>query len=131
MVTPLPFSTPPGAALKDLDNDQLATMKAGGVPVIDIRRPAEGELTGVIEGSCLLPFFDERNNYDLDAWLAAFDKIADRDKPFILVCRHGVRTSHLGRYLDGRPDFSHVCHLRNGIAGWIEEGRPVVPPRGG
>lgn len=111
--------------MEDLSNQQLASLAAEGVPLIDIRRPLEWEVTGIIEGSFRLAFFDDRNNYDLDLWLEGFDKVADRKMPFILICGHGVRTGNLGRYLEERPDFGPVLHLQHGIAGWIESGLPV------
>jgi rhodanese-related sulfurtransferase len=116
--------------VEDLSNQQLALLAAEGVPLIDIRRPLEWDDTGVIDGSHRLAFFDNRNNYDLDLWLEGFDKVADRKKPFILICGHGVRTGNLGHYLDGRPDFGRVLHLKHGIAGWIEAGRPVIETPG-
>ncbi len=122
------LNTPDWAKVKNLSNAQLAAMAAmagEGVPLIDIRREMEWEQTGVIEGSHLITFFHERDKYDLDGWLAGFDKVAGRDKPFILVCRHGIRTAKLGRFLDGRQDFSQVHHLQYGISAWIEAGRPV------
>lgn len=119
------LNTPVDAVVIDLANDQLTALAEKGVPLVDIRRPHEWEETGVVEGSHLITFFDDRNKYDLDGWLAAFDKIADRDKPFVLICRHGIRTSKLGRFLDGRPDFKHVHHLQLGITGWIDADYPV------
>jgi len=123
------LNTPPWAVVGELTDEQLSAMAAAGVPLIDIRRSGEWEVTGVIEGSHLLTFFDERYNYDLDAWLTAFDKVACRSEPFILICRQGIRTRKLGRFLDGRPDFRQVNHLERGISGWIEAGRPVSHPR--
>jgi rhodanese-related sulfurtransferase len=119
------LNTPPDAVVGDLTDEQLIAMAAAGVPMVDIRRQTEWEETGVIEGSHFLTFFDERYNYDLDAWLTAFDKVADRNEPFILICRRGIRTRKLGRFLDGRPDFRQVNHLQHGIAGWIKAGRAV------
>lgn len=119
------FGTPNWAKVEHLSDDQLTALAAEGVPLIDIRRDEEWEETGVIAGSHLLTFFRERDKYDLDAWLGEFDKVADRNKPFILICRHGIRTAKLGRFLDGREDFSNVHHLQLGITGWIEAGRPV------
>lgn len=121
------LNTPAWAKVENLSNDQLSGLAAEGVPVIDIRREEEWEETGVIAGSHLITFFRERDKYDLDGWLVELDKVADRDKPFVLVCRHGIRTAKLGRFLDGREDFSHVHHLQHGITGWIEAGRPVGP----
>jgi rhodanese-related sulfurtransferase len=123
----LMLNTPPGAVVENLTDDQLTEMAAAGVPLIDIRRRQEWEETGVIEGSRLLTFFDDWYKYDLDAWLIEFDKVADRAEPFILICRRGIRTDKLGRYLDGRPDFRHVCHLQHGISGWLKAGRKVSP----
>ncbi len=122
------LNTPPGAVVGDLTDEQLVTLAAGGAPLIDIRRQTEWTQTGIIEGSHLLTFFDERYKYDLDAWLTAFDKVADRNEPFILICRQGIRTRKLGRFLDGRSDFRQVNHLQRGISGWIEAGRPVSRP---
>jgi rhodanese-related sulfurtransferase len=119
------LNTPPGAKVGELTNRQLAELAVAGLPLIDIRRAEEWEQTGVIGGSHLLTFFDRRYNYDLDAWLLEFDKVADRNEPFILVCRRGIRTRKLGRYLDGRPDFRRVHHLQRGISGWIAADRPV------
>jgi rhodanese-related sulfurtransferase len=121
------LNTPREATVGDLTDGQLIDMAAAGAPLVDIRRAFEWEETGVIAGSHLITFFDERNKYDLDAWLTAFDKVADRDKPFILICRQGIRTRKLGRFLDGRQDFRDVHHLQLGIASWILAGRPTEP----
>ena len=122
------LNTPPDAAVGNCTNDELLAMAATGVPLIDIRRSWEWEETGVIAGSHLITFFDDRNRYDLDAWLAAFDQVAPRTGPFILVCRRGIRTFKLGRYLDGRTDFRQVHHLHHGISGWTTADRAVVHP---
>jgi len=122
------FNTPNWAKVGNLSDDQLTALSRDGVPLIDIRRDQEWEETGVIDGSHLITFFHERDKYDLDGWLAEFDKVADRDKPFILVCRNGIRTAKLGRFLDGRQDFSHVHHLQHGISAWIDAGRAVRFP---
>lgn len=121
------LNTPSEAVVGNLSNEEMVAQVSAGIPVIDIRRNYEWEETGVIKGSHLLTFFDERDEYDLEAWLEQFDKVAVRDQPFILVCRMGVRTAKLGRYLNGRKDFGTVLHLHQGITGWIASGMPVVP----
>ena len=120
------LNTPPQAVVENLSDEQLEAMAAKGVPLIDIRRSCEWEETGVVQGSHRLTFFDDRNKYDLDRWLEEFDKVADRGKPFILICRQGIRTGKLGRYLNGRPEFGQVFHLQHGISGWIGAGRAVT-----
>ena len=120
-------ATPADARLGQLGNDQLSAWLARGLPVVDIRRPYEWEATGVIAGSRLLTFFDERGEFDLDAWLAALAGDIGGDDPFALVCRLGRRTDLLGRYLAGARGFTGVHHLSGGIAWWCAEGWPVVP----
>ena len=123
------FNTPADARVVDLDPAGLGALQAAGAPVIDIRREEEWELSGIIPGSHLLTFFDEYRRYDLAAWLAGFDRVADRTRPFALVCRNGVRTRRLGRYLDGALGWPGVHHLQGGLRQWIEQGRDLdLPP---
>lgn len=123
------FNTPAHARVADLDPAGLLAMEAAGVPVIDIRREEEWELTGVIPGSSLLTFFDEYRRYDLPAWLAGFDRVADRGSPFVLVCRNGIRTRRLGRYLHGALGWPGAHHLAGGLTQWLGEGRTLeLPP---
>lgn len=130
----LMFNTPASAEIVDLDPEVLQKLQGQGVPVIDIRREDEWEDTGVIPGSLLLTFFDEQKRYDLDRWLAEFGGLTDRREPFVLICRNGIRTKRLGRYLDGQGGWPAIHHLAGGIRHWIEEGFPVEtypPPSAG
>ena len=120
-------ATPADAPLGQLGNEQLAAWRARGLPVVDIRRPGEWAATGVIAGSHLLTFFDERGEFDLDGWLAALAARIDRAGPFALVCRLGQRTDRLGRYLAGARGLDGAHHLTEGISWWIAAGFPVVP----
>ena len=124
-------ATPADARLGQLDNEQLTGMLAQGVPIIDIRRPYEWEATGVIAGSRLLTFFDERGGFDLEAWLRQLGPVAGPADPFVLVCRLGQRTTILGRYLAGARGYRGVHHLTAGITWWIAAGLPVVAPPDG
>jgi rhodanese-related sulfurtransferase len=119
------FNTPADARVADLDPAGLAARLAAGVPAIDIRRDEEWERTGVIPGCHLLTFFDQYRRYDLPAWLAAFDRIADREQPFVLVCLNGVRTRRLGRYLDGALGWPAVHHLAGGVNAWLAAGQDL------
>jgi hypothetical protein len=44
----------------NIDNQQLKTLQAQGVPVFDIRRTDEWQQTGVVEGSKRLTFVDDK-----------------------------------------------------------------------
>jgi len=123
-------ATPPGAHLGRVDPPSLLAMQGRGAPVIDIRRPYEWEATGVIAGSRLLTFFDERGGFDLDGWLAALAPLAGPDDPFVLVCRLAQRTDVLGRYLAGALGYRQVHHLAGGMSWWLDAGFPVVAAPG-
>lgn len=61
------------AEVVDIDSAELAKLAAAGVPVIDIRTSPEWVETGIVPGSHLLTFFDERGRADPAAWL---DRVA-------------------------------------------------------
>lgn len=117
---------PPGARLGQADPARLLALRDQGAPIIDIRRPLEWRTTGVIAGSHLLTFFDERGAFDLDGWLAALTPLAGPDDLFVLVCRLGQRTDVLGRYLAGARGYRRAHHLTGGITWWMAGGLPVV-----
>ena len=109
-----------------VDSAGLQQLRSEGVPVIDVRRPEEWRKTGVIEGSHLLTFFDAKGRYDLDRWLPALAAIAESDRPVALICRSGKRSGRVARLLDERFGYRHVYSARDGILGWMEEGRTTV-----
>ena len=119
---------PAWAQVGNLTDEELQQMVKDGVPVIDIRRPGEWDQTGVVAGSHLMTFFDQRGNYDLDAWLRQLEPIAGEDDPFILVCRTGNRTGQVGDFLQGKLKYNRVYHLEKGITHWIAAGLPVKKP---
>ncbi len=125
------FSTPffalnAFAQVGNLSNEQMQELMAENVPVIDIRRADEWRSTGVISGSKLITFFDARNNFNLDKWLAELDKIAGKNDKFILICRSGNRTGQVGNFLNQKLGYKQVYHLKKGIKNWIKADRKVV-----
>lgn len=114
------------AAVNNLSNAEVKQMIAQGVPIIDVRRPDEWKQTGVIKGSHLMTFFDKKGRYNMDKWLSEFNKVADPDKPFILICRSGSRTGQISHFLDEKLGFLKVSHVKNGINRWISAGEPTV-----
>ena len=119
-------SMPLHADVIHVDSAELQQLRTEGVPVIDVRRPEEWSKTGVIEGSHLLTFFDKKGRYDLDQWLPALAAIAESDQPVALICRSGKRSGRVARLLDEQFGYRHVYTARDGILGWIDEGRSTV-----
>ena len=113
------------AEVVDIDNAELAKLAAAGVPVIDIRTKPEWEQTGIVPGSHLLTFFDERGRADPVTWLEKARPIAKPGDPVIVICRTGNRTKVLGQFLTERVGYTKVYNVKNGIVAWAKEGRPI------
>jgi len=114
------------ADIVDIDNAALARLSASGIPVIDIRTRPEWEETGIVPGSHLLTFFDERGKADPAAWLEKAKRIAKPGDPVIVICRTGNRTRVLSQFLTQQAGYAKVYNVRNGIVAWGKEGRPVA-----
>jgi rhodanese-related sulfurtransferase len=115
------------ADVVDIDNAQLERLIKSGIPVIDIRTRPEWEETGIVEGSHLLTFYDERGRADPPAWLDKVKPIAKPGDPVILICRTGNRTKAVSQLLSKQAGYATVYNVRDGIKGWTRERNPVVP----
>ena len=115
------------AEVINIDNAELDTLVKSGVPVIDIRLQSEWEETGIISGSKLLTFFDERGQHNAAAWLEKVKPIAKPDEPVIVICRSGNRTKPVSQFLSQQAGYSRVYNVKSGIKEWIANGGPVVP----
>jgi len=115
------------AEIIDIDNAQLDKLSKSGVPVIDIRLQSEWEETGIVAGSRLLTFFDEKGKVDAPAWLEKLKPIAGPNQPVIVICRSGNRTKAVSQFLSQQAGYATVYNVRQGIKGWIAAGGPVVP----
>ena len=115
------------AEVVDIDNAELARLAKSGVPVIDIRLQSEWEETGIVSGSQLLTFFDEKGRHDAPGWLEKVKPIAKPGEPVIVICRSGNRTKAVSQFLSQQAGYAKVYNVKNGIKGWIGSGGPVVP----
>lgn len=115
------------AEVIDIDNAQLEKLLKAGVPLIDIRTAAEWEETGIVAGSRLLTFFDERGRYDAAAWLEKARQVAKPAEPVIVICRSGNRTKPVSQLLSQQAGYTTVYNVRNGIKAWIAGGSPLTP----
>lgn len=115
------------AEVINIDNAELAKLIASGVPLIDIRTPAEWEETGIIKGSNLVTFFDERGQADAPAWLNKVLPIAKADQPVIIICRSGNRTKPVTLFMSQQAGYSKVYNVKSGLKDWIKNGGEVVP----
>lgn len=116
------------AEVTNVDNDELKALLASGIPIIDVRTAPEWKQTGVIDGSHLMTFFDEKGRYDMETWLKQLSSVAGKEQPFILVCRSGNRTGTISKFLNEKLAYSKVYNVKNGIREWIAKGNPIVTP---
>jgi len=118
---------PAHAEVIDIDNAELAQLLRSGVTVIDIRTRPEWEETGIVPGSKLLTYFDERGRADPAAWLEKLKPLAKPGEPIAVICRSGNRTKPVSQLLAQQGAHGRVYNVRNGIKGWIGSGGAVVP----
>ncbi|MHB8915770.1 MAG: rhodanese-like domain-containing protein [Thiobacillus sp.] len=102
----------------NVNNDELKTLIAQGVPVYDVRRPDEWRATGVVEGSHTLTYVDKSGRPNPE-FLPRFSTEVGKNDPVILICRTGSRTDKLARELMEKHGYTKVYNVRNGITGWI------------
>lgn len=114
------------ADIVDIDSATLAKLAASGVPVIDIRTRPEWEESGIVPGSHLLTFFDERGKADPGLWLERAKAVAKPGDPVIVICRSGNRTKALSKFLSQQAGYKKVYNVSDGIRAWAKEGRPLV-----
>ncbi|TCV90342.1 rhodanese-like domain-containing protein [Sulfurirhabdus autotrophica] len=107
-----------------IDNAQLKTLIAQGIPLYDIRRPEEWMQTNVVEGSHKLTYVDASGRMN-PAFLGRFTAEVNKNDPVILICRTGSRTRSLAHELTDMG-YTKIYNVRNGITNWISEGNPVV-----
>jgi len=116
------------AEVIDIDNAELARLSAAGVPIIDIRTAAEWQQSGVVAGSKLITYVDERGRVDAPAWLAKVQGVATADQPVIVICRSGNRTRSASQLLAQQAGYQKVYNVKDGMRAWMDEGRPVTAP---
>lgn len=96
------------------------------IKIIDIRTPGEWKTTGLVKGAIPIMFFDERGNYNVDAFLAELGKKVKKNERFALICNSGSRSHTLGTYLGKQLGYS-IIDLQGGIQYAISKRMPLEP----
>jgi len=84
------------------------------IKIIDIRTPSEWKTTGLVKGSIPIMFFDEKGNYNLEAFVAELNTKVKKGEHFALICNSGSRTRMVGSYLGQKMGYN-VLDLQGGI----------------
>ena len=115
------------AEVINIDNAELARLSASGVPLIDIRTEGEWKSTGVIAGSKLLTYVDEKGLSNPSQWLEKLKAIAKPGQTVILICRSGKRSSVAAQFLAEQAGYKTVYNVGKGLNAWVDQGRTTVP----
>jgi rhodanese-related sulfurtransferase len=117
------------AAVINIDNAELTRLAASGVAVVDIRTEPEWKATGVIAGSKLLTFVDEKGRIDSSGWLEKIKSVAKPEQPIILICRSGNRSVAATQFLSQQAGYKTVYNAQGGMNAWVKEGRSIIAPK--
>ncbi|MCB1963551.1 MAG: rhodanese-like domain-containing protein [Rhodocyclaceae bacterium] len=120
------IATPAAAEVVNIDTAELARLQAAGVPLVDVRTAGEWQETGIVPGSHLLTFFDERGGVEPEAWVAKLQAIATPGQPVAIICRSGNRTRAISQFLSEQVGYTRVYNVEKGIRAWIGTHQPVV-----
>ena len=116
------------AEIVNVNNQQIKELFKINIPIVDVRRSAEWEQTGVVPNSILLTFFDKKGNYNLDEWYKQLSLKINEGEPIILICRTGRRTKIIAEMMDKKFD-NVIYNAKGGITLWIDEKLKTVKPR--
>jgi len=109
----------PAAGFGSVKNDVLNTELAEGgeIFLLDVRRQAEWDSAGYIDGAVLVPLNDLPAN---------LDKLpADKSAKIVVICASGHRGTPAQMYLQ-ELGYANVRNLNGGMNGWIGAGFPVA-----
>ena len=122
----LAATQPVRAEVLHIGNAETQELIGQGVTIVDIRTPGEWKQTGVVAGSQLVQFVDEKGRYDADQFMSKVNAVADPSKPVVLSCRSGNRTRTAAQLISSANPQRKVYNVKEGLIGWNKSGLPIV-----
>lgn len=110
--------------------EALERARAGGLTIVDIRRPDEWAETGLAENAERATIRSPRGNRGFLARIAEITG-GDKSAPIGLICARGVRSHHAANLLRKRG-FSNIYDINEGMlgnargAGWLNNDLPIT-----
>lgn len=98
-----------------LAGDDAPSPSAARPQLLDVREPWEVAL-GSLPGAIAIPMGE----------IPARAAELDASRPVVCVCHHGVRSLHVGMFLE-RRGFADVVNLSGGVDAWAREVDPRFP----
>lgn len=121
------LALPVSAEVVHVDNAAFQELMKQGVKVVDIRTPGEWRQTGVVAGSRLVQFVDERGRVDPELFAQQLNAAVPADQPVILICRSGNRTGKAAEMLSAKQPKRKIYNVKDGLIGWNKAALPVIP----
>ena len=82
--------------------------------IVDIRTNKECMTTGIIDSSLVVTFFNELGEYKLEEFIKQLNRLVDKNKQFVLVCRIGKKSKMIGKMLSEKYGYD-IISLDGGI----------------
>lgn len=112
----------PAFAFAEIKNEDAAKVeeliKSGKYIVIDVRTKEEYD-AGHIEGAFNFDYYDENFKDKIKS------QFKDKNKPYIVYCRSGMRSLYSAQILDSLG-YTDVTNMKGGFLSWQSSGKPVA-----
>jgi len=114
------------ARIREIDHAEFDTLRAKGVPLIDVREPgefAEGHLPGAVNIPRGMLEFEVDGHPAVNG--LKDPALSHRKATVVLNCRSGARSALAAAALRDLG-FAEPLSLAGGVMGWVAAGRPLV-----
>lgn len=112
----------PAFAFAEIKNEDVAKVdeliKSGKYTVIDVRTKEEYD-AGHIKGALNFDYYNDGFEEKIES------QLKDKNKPYILYCRSGMRSLYSAQILEDLG-YTDVTNMKGGFLAWQSAGKPVT-----
>lgn len=112
----------PAFAFAEIKNEDVAKVeeliKSGKYTVIDVRTKEEYD-AGHLKGALNFDYYNDDFEEKIE------EALKDKDKPYIVYCRSGMRSLYSAEILE-ELGYTNVTNMKGGFLAWQSAGKPVA-----
>ena len=112
----------PAFAFAEIKNENVAKLeeliKSGKYTVINVRTKEEYD-AGHIKGALNFDYYNDDFEEKIE------EALKDKDKPYIVYCRSGMRSLYSAEILE-ELGYTNVTNMKGGFLAWQSAGKPVA-----
>ena len=112
----------PAFVFAEIKNEDVAKVdeliKSGKYTVIDVRTKEEYD-AGHIKGALNFDYYNDDFEEKIES------QLKDKNKPYILYCRSGMRSLYSAQILEDLG-YTDVTNMKGGFLAWQSAGKPVT-----